>query len=343
MLDSPRGTTLLPDGAHRYRRLNSRAVQVNQMGRAKGQAMTRVLIILTLSALLIFGGPSPGAAQFTLTGGSNGVLGVYLSAGRILRPDPQATLTLGLTYTDALGTEPLVSLTTTRSAGRGWNLVFTTAYGGLGGDYRVDRLPEVSFNTGGGVPGTRLTYGVDVGIANYVVRPTGVNGYRLHSVVQFSTPAVSLGPLIQVTSGAGYRQYAYAAGLHGAGWGTVQVSLTPAPTLSATLTYFRQVISGSSPLLFDALGQENYISGGVTFRASPAVALTHSQTYSFLTGSISARVYGASVALQGGQALAVSWDDVPRNLSLSYSRSGLGSLSVTWEVPIDRVTFSFSR
>jgi len=131
----------------------------------------------------------------------------------------------------------------------------------------------------------------------------------------------------------GYTQYVYAATTHGAAWGTAQLALAPSPRFSTTLTYYRAIPAGSSPLLFDAIGEDSYLKAALDLRPVPALTLSHSQTYSFLTGGISERITAVSAALPRGQAVGVSWEDVARKVTISYSRAGLGSFSVFWYAP----------
>src|SRR3970040_543362 len=94
-----------------------------------------------LALVLCLAGPA--RAQFTLTGGVNGILGIYLSAGRILTVAPGTTLTLGLTYSEVLKTEPLISVTMAYPISRGWTAAVTASMGGLGGDYSGYALESV--------------------------------------------------------------------------------------------------------------------------------------------------------------------------------------------------------
>jgi hypothetical protein len=86
-----------------------------------------------------------------------------------------------------------------------------------------------------------------------------------------------------------------------------------------TFTYLYQDAWGSSPLLFDALGDDHTLAGAVSLRVSPALSVGHSQTYSFISQSISARVYSGSLSTPEGVSVSVSYDDVPRTLSFSLT------------------------
>lgn len=273
-------------------------------------ALTIVLVTLTIS---------PAAGQYTATGSKNAILGIYLSAGRMVTLAPWTTLTLGATYSETLGTEPLVALGYSRPLSGGWNVAFVASSGGIGGDYRVDRLPEVSLSRGAQLPGTGLFYGLELGAGNYTVRPNGLTGYRFHAAARLSTPAYPLGRFAGTAAEIGYRQFAYTAAAHGAGWGTARLTITPAPPLSLTFSYLRQIPSGSSPLLFDAMGEESTLSGSVSFRVLPAVTLSHAQAYSYLSGALVDRIYGLSVTVPGGPTISVSWDTVDQTGSLSFS------------------------
>lgn len=295
-----------------------------------GAAILRTLAIFGLVSMLTACGAAPAAAQFTLSGGLNGILGVHMSAGRILRPDPRTTITLGGTFTETLGLEPLIAVTATRPVGVGWNLSLTGSYGGFGGDYRADRLPEVSLTKGDRFLGTPLSYFVNLGFGNYSVRPAGVSGFRLHAATQLNTPVLTLGRIFSTSAAVGYTQYSYDRLAHGGAWGSIQLTAAPSPSISATLTYLRQIPNGSTPLLFDAISHEKYLAASVSFRLFEGLTLSHGQTYSFLTSRITNRVYGGIANLPGGHVVGASWDDVERKVSVSYSRSGFGSLSIFW-------------
>ena len=301
---------------------------------------------LFVLALLLLGslGSGPAQAQISLAGGYNSILGLYASAGWGFPVMPATTLTVGATYTEALGLEPLLSLTRTSPLAPGWSLSLTAARGGFGGDYGVDRLPEVTLSGGGRVGATPLNYGLEAGLGHFLVRPAGLSGVRGTLAAQVSTSPIPLGPFLSAGASTGYRQNLYSGPtLHGAWWGSAWLSVAPAPVLSTVFTYFRQEASGTSPLLFDAMGKDEYVAGAATLTVGQGITLQHSQTYSLISRAISARVYGATVALERRQAFGVSWDDVPRKLTVSYTRAGVGSFSVTWEVPTQRVWFSFSR
>lgn len=302
--------------------------------RQKGflQRLVQVLGISGITAVLLLAHPAPARGQYVLGGGYSGVLGIYLSAGRILRLTPSTTLTLGGTYTEVRRIEPLISMTYTRPLARGWTLALTGSYGGVSGDYRVEKFPEVSLTRGGRVLGTPLTYAVDLGLGNYTVWPTAISGLRLHAAASVSTPSIALGPA-RASAAVGYRHHVYVAATNTAAWGSVHIAAAPLPQVSVSLTYFRQIASGSSPLLFDAMGSDHYVAGTLSFQPVRILTFSHSQTYSLISRSISARVYGVSVALSEGQAVGASWDDVARKVTVSYSRSGLGSFSVFWYVP----------
>lgn len=264
----------------------------------------------------------PRISRVVLHGSSNAILGHYFSGGLGFDLGAGTVITLGMTYTELRGTEPLIALAVTRPISPGWNLTAVASSGELGGDYRVDRLPEITLSRSGPLAGAAFTYGLEAGAGYFVVRPGDLSGVRGIVAGRIATPAIRLGPILTADASTGYRHYAYSAGAsHGAWWASAGLSLAPAPGVSAALTYLRQVPSGSSPLLFDAMGEENYARGSASLRVSPAATLTHSQKYSFISRSIEERVYGISLAGPGGVTLNVSYDDVPRKVTASISIS----------------------
>lgn len=265
----------------------------------------------------------PRISRVVLHGSSNAILGQYFSGGLGFDLGAGTVITLGMTYTELRGAEPLISLSVTRPISPGWNLTALASIGELGGDYRVDRLPEITISRSGPLVGAALTYGLEAGAGYFVVRPGDLSGFRGVVAGRIATPSIRWGSTLTADASAGYRHYAYSAGaFHGAWWASAGLSLAPAPGLSAALTYLRQVPSGSSPLLFDAMGEESYARGSASFRVTPTMTLTHSQKYSFFSRSIEERVYGISLAAPGGVTLNISYDDVPRKLaaSISFSR-----------------------
>lgn len=154
----------------------------------------------------------------------------------------------------------------------------------------------------------------------FIVRPADVTGVRGTLAAGVSTSPVPLFAPVAFSVGTGYRQYLYGTGAsHGAWWGSASLSVTPFPSLATTFTYLRQTFTGSSPLLFDGMGEENNVAGSVNLRLTENLSLQHSQTYSFITSVITARVYGISVTVAGGHAFSVSWDETAQKLSASYS------------------------
>ncbi|MDI6773526.1 MAG: hypothetical protein QME77_13220 [bacterium] len=264
----------------------------------------------------------PRISRVVLNGSSNAILGQYFSGGLGFELGAGTVITLGMTYTELRGAEPLITLSMTRPISPVWNLTALASIGDLGGDYRVDRLPEITLSRSGPLAGAALTYGLEAGVGYFVVRPGDLSGVRGVVAGRIATPSIRLGSTLTADASAGYRHYAYSAGAsHGAWWASAGLSLAPAPRLSTALTYLRQIPSGSSPLLFDAMGEENYARGSASFRVSPIATLTHSQKYSFISRSIEERVYGLSFAAPGGVTLNVSYDDVPRKLTASISIS----------------------
>ena len=286
----------------------------------------------------------PKITQFVLQGGRTSTLGIYAAAGLGFELSPGTILTLGTTFTDRLGIEPLVSLSRSVTARPGWNLGITISRGDLGGDYRVDRLPEITLTREGPVAGTVLTHRLEAGVGHFIVRPNNLSGVRVVLAGQLATASIPLSRFVTISGSMGFRQHAYADGAsNGAWWESAQLSVTPGPTFSTTFTYFRQTATGASPLLFDGMGAERYVAGAASFKPRPSITLQHSQQYSLISQTISARVYGATIVWGQGQSASVSWNDIPQMLTVTYGRAALGSLSVSWEIPTRLLSFSFQR
>lgn len=289
----------------------------------------RAVLVVCCVLLLLCAGPGgqvagagvwlPGFTSIVLRGGSNSILGFYAAGGLGFAVGPGYTLVLGITYTERSGYEPLITLSRVAPVGSGWTLAATASRGDFGGDYRVDRLPEITFTRSGPLAGAILHYGLEAGAGYFVVQPNNLGGARGTVSVSLSTSPFRPTGTATLSASTGYRQYAYGSGeAHGAWWGSASLSLTPTPSLATTFTYLRQTPSGSSPLLFDAMGEENYVAGSANLRLSENLSLQHSQTYSFITNAISGRVYGISLTVAGGHTFTVSWDDIAQKLSASY-------------------------
>ena len=257
---------------------------------------------------------------------------------------PGTTLAYGTTYTQVLGLEPLLSVSRRGLLRDGWNVWLTVSRGGLGGDYRVERLPEATIWQTAPLLGPFLSYTLEWGAANYVVRPVGLTGIRGTMAVTVSTAQIPLDPAIGVSASAGYRQNGYSiGGTHSAWWASTQVSLTFSPSLSSSVTYFRQDPWNTSPLLFDTMSASNYVAGSASFTPAPGLTIGHSQTYDFLARATSSRTYSFNLTLAPGVVGGLSWDDVTRRLTTSVSTPDIGYVSMILELPTGRVFASFTR
>jgi hypothetical protein len=297
-------------------------------------AFSLVLVLIVL--------PSDAAVSFS--SGSSGVVGDWLSISLTTGLSPDATLAYGTTYTQGLGLEPLLSITGRSTLPDGWNVGFTASRGGFGGDYRVERLPEVTVWRTAPLLGPFLSYNLEWGVANYVVRPVGLTGIRGTTAVTVSTAQIPLDRVITVSASAGYRQDGYSiGGANSAWWASTQFSFNFSSSLSSSFTYFRQDPWGTSPLLFDTMGASNYAAGSVTVTPGPGLTIGHSQTYDFLGRAISSRTYSFNLTLAPGVVGGLSWDDVSRQLTTSVSTPDLGYVSVVLQLLTGRVSLSYTR
>jgi hypothetical protein len=278
----------------------------------------------------------------SLSAGS-GVVGDWLSVSLTTGLGSDATLEYGTTYTQALGLEPLLSITGRGMLSDGWNVGLTASRGGIGGGYRVERLPEVTVWRITPLLGPFLSYTLEWGAANYTVRPVGLTAIRGTTAVTVSTVQIPLDRVIGVSASAGYRQNGYSiGGTNSAWWASTQFSFNFSSSLSSSLTYFRQDPWGTSPLLFDNMGAANYVSGSATFTPDPRLTIGHSQTYDFLGRAITSRTYSFNLTLAPGVVGGLSWDDVTRQLTTSVSTPDLGYVRVVLELPSGHVALSYS-
>jgi hypothetical protein len=283
-------------------------------------------------------------AAVSFSGGSSGIVGDWLSISLTTGLGSDATLAYGTTYTQVLGLEPLLSITGRGVLPDGWNVALTASRGGLGGDYRVERLPEATVWRTAPLLGPLLSYTLEWGAANYIVRPVGLTGIRGTTAVTVSTAQIPLNRVIGVSASAGFRQNGYSiGGTHSAWWGSTQFTFNFSSSLSSSFTYFRQDTLSTSPLLFDTMGAGNYMAGSVTLTPGPGLTIGHSQTYDFIGRTISSRTYSFNLTLAPGVVGGLSWDDVARKLTTSVSAPDLGYVSMVLELPTGRVFLSYTR
>jgi hypothetical protein len=294
--------------------------------------------------LVLVSGALPSDAAVSFSGGNTGIVGDWLSISLTTGLGSDATLAYGTTYTQALGVEPLLSISGRGTLPDGWNVRLVASRGGLGGDYRVERLPEATVWQTMPLLGPFLSYTLEWGAANYIVRPVGLTGIRGTTAVTVSTAQIPLDRVIAVSASAGYRQNGYSiGGTSSAWWASTQFSLNFSSSLSSSITYFRQDPWGTSPLLFDTMGASNYLGGSVTVTPGPGLTIGHSQTYDFLGKAISGRTYSFNLTLAPGVVGGLSWDDIARRLTTSVSTPDLGYVSMVLELPTGRVFLSYTR
>jgi hypothetical protein len=299
---------------------------------------------IVISFLGLVSGALPSDAAVSFSGGNTGIVGDWLSISLTTGLGADATLAYGTTYTQALGVEPLLSISGRGTLPDGWNVRLIASRGGLGGDYRVERLPEATVWQTMPLLGPFLSYTLEWGAANYIVRPVGLTGIRGTTAVTVSTAQIPLDRVIAVSASAGYRQNGYSiGGTNSAWWASTQFSLNFSSSLSSSITYFRQDPWGTSPLLFDTMGASNYLGGSVTVTPGPGLTIGHSQTYDFLGKAISGRTYSFNLTLAAGVVGGFSWDDIARRLTTSVSTPDLGYVSMVLELPTGRVFLSYTR
>jgi hypothetical protein len=299
---------------------------------------------IVISFLGLVSGALPSDAAVSFSGGNTGIVGDWLSISLTTGLGADATLAYGTTYTQALGVEPLLSISGRGTLPDGWNVRLIASRGGLGGDYRVERLPEATVWQTAPLLGPFLNYTLEWGAANYIVRPVGLTGIRGTTAVTVSTAQIPLDRVIAVSASAGYRQNGYSiGGTNSAWWASTQFSLNFSSSLSSSFTYFRQDPWGTSPLLFDTMGPSNYAAGSVTVTPGPGLTIGHSQTYDFLGRAISSRTYSFNLTLAPGVVGGLSWDDIARRLTTSVSTPDLGYVSMVLELPTGRVFLSYTR
>lgn len=281
-------------------------------------------LCVALATILHLAVPSLAAQPpYTLTGGKNAILGTYLSAGRRI-PVGDITETLGLTWSEVLGIEQLAAISYSQPVGNGWTFNAGVSYGGIGGDYRVNRLPEIRFTKSAPISILPLSYSLGFGVAYYMVRPVALSGFRTDFSVQLDTTPYTVSPNATLSSGITYAYQVYDHGGPDSGaWGSVTLTLTHSPSLSTSFTYFREITAGTSPLLFDNLTESNYVLGLVSLVVSPGFTVQHSQEYSFLSNSLIDRIYSVIVTTQPDFVapwlvnVSLGYDDIAQKWSLS--------------------------
>jgi hypothetical protein len=220
----------------------------------------------------------------------------------------------------------------------------------MGGDYRVERLPEVTVWRTAHLMREFLSYTLEAGAANYIVRPVGLTGIRGTAAVTLSTAPIILNPAVGVNASVGYRENVYSGGaLHSAWWGSTQVSFTVSPSVSTSFTYFRQDPWSTSPLLFDTMSATNYLQASVNIAPAPLLSLAQgltlggSETYDFVAQTVSHRTFSMYLTLAPTVVGALGWDEVTRQLTISLSTPEVGYLSMIVELPTGRVFIGYTH
>lgn len=280
--------------------------------------------VAVLALLALATGSSSGTQRITLYGSKSPALGNYLSGGVETTVD-ELIETLGLTWSEATGIEPLTTLSYWHPIGDQWMLNAALGFGGLGGglgnDYRVNRLPEVHAIRNLAIPGSPFSFSLDIGAGSFTVRPGNLSSVRENITARLYANIIRLSPDISLNGNVSYAYQIYgSSNPNGAATGTMNLSVTYSPSVSTILTYFRQMATGSSPLLFDNLPEDSYTIGVANLALSPDVTLQYSQKYSFIFASVVDRTY-AVVVSNPALNLSIGYDNVPQAwlLTLYYT------------------------
>jgi hypothetical protein len=187
---------------------------------------------------------------------------------------------LGLRYTQATQAEwEFAVLSYNTSLSPDWHLNATASSREHGGDYEISRLPELTLTWAPPSPRSLIIPTVDL-LAGYIeaIQPQ-TQTFRTGGRVTLATPTfkvaeVDLGLSLQV------GDYAYGTGQSTSYWQEVaNVTLHLSPSMDLGAMYLQQNGSGTTPLVYDFTGYDQYVIGTLSATLNPTVRLSFAVTF----------------------------------------------------------------
>lgn len=196
-------------------------------------------------------------------------------------------------------------------------LTFAGSSREMWGDYEVSRAPEIALLWDSWHWGMHLTLEATAG--SYQNVSVGVGTWRTGQRISLTSPPLPLSSSSRVTLAGVLGWYQYGTGDSHRFWSlsgqwTTQLS----PSASISLGYSASAAGGRSPLAFDAVGTGQTLSPAVQLRLDDM------------------NLVSIGVALDPSPRWAAT------SYALSWTRSGLGTISATWRLSDGRILLSFS-
>lgn len=248
-------------------------------------------------------------------------MGVFAGAGVRCQASQHWTVSAGLRYTD-LRASVLPFLVLTYSRPIATDLTFTLTASSLerGGDYEIDRLPEVALQWNVLHRPTSVSIQVFGGSITTTSVTPHIQTSRVGFIADLSAP-IRLNSSTDFTPSLRVATINYGTGANHEFWiGTAVLVVRPTARSDVGLAYLKQDSRGTSPLLFDVVNFDHTLTGWVGVVVAPMGRLGLSATANLFT--------------------APSW--TMKEYTLSWNRFGEWTASLTWRVTDGRVWLGFS-
>jgi hypothetical protein len=188
------------------------------------------------------------------------------------------SLRVGLRYTEQRGNVgPFAVAEYSRALDAGWRLIFAASGYERSGDYEIHRLPELTLRWSPPTSSGFLTPSLDLSVGSIQVFRPQAQTERAGVGLTLTTHPMRLGASTEVTPSLRVGGYSYGTGASHSFWvGSASLVHRPTSRMDLGLTYVRQDGTGTSPLAYDYVGLDNYVSGrvGMTLTPSDSASLT---------------------------------------------------------------------
>lgn len=253
-------------------------------------------------------------------GGRSAVLGLFLEAGVRCRQAGHWSLTTGLRYTDRRGgVGPFAVLAYARPLTAGWRLYLVASAYERHGDYEIHRLPDLTLRWSPPAAGPPLISTLDLSLgAIEIPRQQTLTG-RAGVVLTLAARPVRLDARTTLAPVLWLGSYAYHTGQSHSFWtGAASVAHRLDARTEVSVLYLYQQGFGASPLVYDQVGLDSYVSGRIS------LALSASDRASFT----------ATIGLIPQAA--------PREYVIAWTRHRAWTASVTWRQTDAALLFGFT-
>ncbi|MGH2361252.1 MAG: hypothetical protein ACRDGM_12030 [bacterium] len=247
-------------------------------------------------------------------------MGIFVGLGLRCSLTPNLSASAGFRYTDQRQeTLPFLILAYSKPLTTGVTLSVTGSLRERWGDYEIDRLPEVSVQLTF-LPGPSPSVSLQAFAGSITTLSTQVHTTRAGVTLDVAN-LFRLSPSMDVTPALRFGSIDYGTGQRHEFW--VQSALLvirAAPKVDLGMVYLKQDGQGTSPLLFDLISFDHTLSAWIGFAIMPTARVALSATANLFT--------------------VPSW--TMKEYTLSWTRHGAWTGSLTWRVSDNRVLVGFS-